>query len=175
MNRIGWSLVCCIVRLAAGCPALADDKAVENKLAPLERFLGEWTIQGRWSDGKELQARGVYTWGLGKKFIVAKTFVGTGDKTYQRYEGIMGWHPTKKHLFETSYAFNGGVENIRIDVKDKDTLHLGFAPFSSDEPSEVRQVLKFLDQDSFSWTVELKSDKGWTKIMDGTWKRKQSS
>src|SRR4051794_2481569 len=70
--------------------ARADEKpAAADKLAPLARFVGEWEVDGTWSDGKALHARGVYSWGLGKTILHAKTFVRDGDREYQRYEGVM--------------------------------------------------------------------------------------
>jgi hypothetical protein len=93
-------MVCLICGSSSGLARAEDKKTDENKLAPLERFLGQWVINAHWSNGEELHARTTYEWGIGKKFITAKTFVKNGDKEYQRYEGVLGWHPKKKSLFE---------------------------------------------------------------------------
>jgi len=84
----------------------AEEQGSEPGLTALERFAGEWEVDGKWSDGQPLRARGVYQWGLGKKIMTAKTFVGDGDKEYQRYESVMAWHPEKKSLFQISFAFD---------------------------------------------------------------------
>ena len=140
----------------------ADDKpAPENKLAALERFIGEWEGDGKWSDGSALHARAVYTWGVNKKIVVGKTFVKDPAKgEYQRYEGILAWHPKKKSLYEVSFAYNGDVSEVLIDQADKDTLHLGYRPFNDGEPANVRQILHFTGDDAFVWTVSLKADGG---------------
>src|ERR1700687_1194632 len=81
-------------------PFAANDKPAgkgeEKKLAPLDRMLGEWEINARWTSGEELHARNVIDWGISKKFITAKTFVKNPDGTeYQRYDAVFGSHPKK--------------------------------------------------------------------------------
>jgi hypothetical protein len=151
----------------------ADNPAAGNKLAALERFVGEWEVAGKWSNGQSLHARSVYQWGLGKKILKAQTFVRNGKKEYQRYEGVLAWHPEKKSLFEISFAFDGSISEVLIETKDKDTLHIGWKPYRADKPSKVRQVIKFLDADRFQWTVALKDARGWKQLIKATWKRKK--
>jgi hypothetical protein len=153
--------------------ARADDKpAAENKLAMLERFVGEWEVDGKWSDGNALHARGVYEWGLGQKILKAKTFVRDGDKEYQRYESVLAWHPEKKSLYEITFAFDGALTEVLIDATGEDTLQIGYTPVTADKPSNVRQVIKFVDKDHFRWTVSLKDGDEWKQLIDATWKRK---
>jgi hypothetical protein len=147
--------------------------AEENKLAALERFLGEWEINGRWTTGEELHARNVMDWGIAKKFITAKTFVKNGNTEYQRYDGIMGWHPRKKSLYQITFAYDGDIRETVIESADKDTLYFGWKPFTEGEPSPVRQTIKFTDKDSYVWTVELKQGEEWKKLIEGTWTRKK--
>jgi hypothetical protein len=166
MKLLGPVLAACAVLAVAG-----RLPAQEEPLKPLERFVGEWTVDGAWSDGTPLHARGVYEWSLGKKVLRARTFVKDGDREYQRYEGVLAWHPEKKSLFEISFAFDGKISEFLIESKDADTLRLGWTPFHADKPERVRQVLKFLDKDHFQWVVELKTGDDWKQIIDATWKR----
>src|SRR5579862_6490985 len=111
------TLVCRTLALLAFVAVAHSLQAAEQPnagsgLAALQRFVGEWEVNGKWADGSTLHARGVYEWGLGKKIMTAKTFVGDGDKEYQRYEGIMAWHPEKKSLFQISFAFDGAVTEV---------------------------------------------------------------
>jgi hypothetical protein len=141
-------------------------------LAALDRLVGEWEVDGKWASGERLQARGVYAWSLGKKIMTAKTFVRDGDKEYQRYEGILAWHPEKKSLFEISFAFDGSLTEVMIEAKDKDTLHIGWVPYAPEKPSNLRQVIKFLGQNEFQWTVSMQEGESWKQLIDATWKRK---
>lgn len=151
----------------------AEDKpqAKENPLAPFERFIGTWTVEGKWSDGSELRARSVYDWGINNKVITAKTFVKNKDTEYQRYEGVIGWNLANKKLYEISFAYDGSVSEVIIDVKDQDTLQIGYTPYEKDQPSRVRQTLHFKDKDTFTWTVLLKEGHTWKTLIEADWKR----
>jgi len=152
----------------------ADDKvsAGESHLTPLERFVGEWTVHGKWNNGDELHARNIYEWGLGHKIVKAKTFVKTEKGEYQRYEAVMAWHPKKKGLFIISFSFDGGMTESLIEAKDADTFHIGFTPFQEGEPGKVRQIIHFKDNDHYSWQVLLQNGQDWQEIMNATWERK---
>jgi hypothetical protein len=163
-------VLCAVARVAD--PALAADKPAEpNRLAPLERFVGEWTVDGKWSNRQKLHARGVYEWGLGKKILRARTYVGQGKSEYQRYEGILAWNPDRKSLFEISFAYDGSMTEVLIENKDRDTLLIGWKPYTAGKPSNVRQTIKFLDNDRFQWVVSLKEGEEWKQLIDATWKR----
>jgi hypothetical protein len=151
----------------------ASAAAAEDHLAPLARFIGDWEVDGKWSDGTVLHARATSAWGVNKKIIVEKMFVKDADKgEYQRYEGIMAWHPKKKSLFDISFVYSGEISEVLIDVADKDTLHIGYRPFHEGEPSNVRQIVHFIGNDAYEWTVLLKQGNDWTKIIQATWHRK---
>jgi hypothetical protein len=161
-----------LVGTALAQPPASDAAKKDDPMAVLAPFIGEWRVNGKWSNGDIMQARGVYEWGLGKKILIAKTFVGNGDKEYQRYESIMAWHPKKKSLYEISFAFDGSISEVLIEpTKDRHTLHIGFTPFHSDQPANLRQVLKFKDNDHFVWTVTLKQGEEWKRLIEATWER----
>jgi hypothetical protein len=103
--------------------------------------------------------------------------MGPGQKDHagadvrQRYESVLAWHPEKKSLYEITFAYDGNINEVLIESKDKDTLHIGWTPVSADKPSPVRQVIRFVGQDSFQWTVTIKDGAGWKQLIDATWKR----
>jgi hypothetical protein len=165
-----WSL---LILPAISAASRAADAPADDHLAPLARFVGEWEVEGKWSDGSPLHARATYEWGLNKKILVAKTFVkDPGKSEYQRYEGILAWNPRKKSLYEVSFAHNGEMTEVLIDPVNKDTLHIGYQPFHEGEPQNVRQILHFAGDDAFVWTVSLKMGNDWTRLIEATWKRK---
>jgi hypothetical protein len=170
--RTAYLGVAALALLTTAVPLSADDKKDDDKLAPLARFAGEWTVEGKWADGNSLHARSVYEWGLGKKIMTAKTFVMNGEKEYQRYEGVLAWRPEKKSLYEISFAFDGAISEYLIESKDKDTLLIGWKPYTEGKESKVRQTIRFLDRDQFQWVVELKNGEEWKQLIDATWKRK---
>src|SRR5437868_2798061 len=172
MGMLGHLIVYLVAVAPVGSGAPGDKAEAEKQLAALERFVGEWTVDGQWADGQPLRARNVIAWSLGKKILTTKTFVQDGDKEYQRYEGVMAWHPEKKCLYQVSFAFDGSINEVRIEIKDKDTLHVGWVPLAEGKPSPVRQVLRFLDNDRFQWTVSIRDGDGWKQLIDATWRRK---
>jgi hypothetical protein len=153
--------------------ARSDDKpAAENKLAGLERLVGEWEVDGKWSDGSTLHGRSVYEMGLSNKILRAKSFVRDGEKEYQRYESVFAWHPDKKSLYGITFAFDGAISEYLIEGKDENTFQIGWTAVSADKPPKLRQVIKFLDKDHFQWVVSVKDGDEWKQIIDATWKRK---
>jgi hypothetical protein len=154
--------------MSAGDKKPTNDDPV-NALAP---FIGEWHVEGKWSSGDKLKARGTYEWGLGKKILIAKTFVMDGDKEYQRYESIMAWHPKKKSLYEITFAFDGDIKEVLIDNKERGAFQIGYTPFHADQPENLRQILRFKDQDHFLWTVSFKKGDTWVQLIEATWVRK---
>jgi hypothetical protein len=158
------------------CPTLADDKLdakIDPNLRHLSRFVGEWTVDGKWAGGNDLHARAVYEWSLGGKIIRARTYVKDGDNEYQRYESTMAWHPGQKCLYEISFAVDGAVTEHKVEMKDEKTVLIDFSPFDPAHPSKVRQTLKFIDDDHHTWKVELNGDNGWQTLIDATWVRKK--
>jgi hypothetical protein len=158
--------------------AVAADKEqpelkIDPKLAPLARFEGEWTVDGKWSGGTDLHARAVYEWGLAGKILRARTYVTEGDKEYQRYEATMAWHPGRKCLYEISFTFDGTITEHRLESKDATTVLVDFSPLDPEHPGKTRQTLTFIDNDHHSWKVELQGDSGWLTLIDATWVRKK--
>jgi hypothetical protein len=92
--RSACILVALVLLAPGSAPRAGDKPADENKLDALDRFAGEWAVEGKWADGDSLKARSVYEWGLGKKILRARTYVMNGDKEYQRYEGF--WPGTRR-------------------------------------------------------------------------------
>lgn len=165
-----------LLALLSGSSLARDKKPVkDDPMAALAPFVGEWQVEGKWASGDKLKARGVYAWGLGKKILVAKTFVMDGDKEYQRYEGIMAWHPAKKSLYQISFAYDGAITETIMETKEKDTIHIGYTPFHEGKPQLVRQTLRFTDKDHFVWTVQLKKGEEWTQLIEATWERKSAN
>jgi hypothetical protein len=172
--RFGYVVIALAASLALAGRLHAEDAAARKALAGLDRFVGEWTVDGRWADGSSLHARSVYEWGLNKRILKARTYVKDGEKEYQRYESVLAWHPDKKLLFEISFAFDGALSEYVVETAGKDTLRIGWTPFAADKPSRARQVIKFLDKDHFRWTVSLKEGDGWKQLIEAVWVKGQT-
>lgn len=167
-----FSLAGAVVLFTFSTCAGAENKPAAGRLEPLARFIGDWTVDGRWSNGEELHARATYFWGLNKQIIQAKNWVRDGDKEYQRYETVMAWHAAKKSLVILSFPYNGGVWENRVEPANDDGLHIGWAPYNEGDSPSLRQTISFKGKDAFLWKVEGKQDGAWKPLIEATWKRK---
>lgn len=131
---------------------------------------GEWRIDGAWKDGTPLTARATYEWSVGKKFIIARTFIGEPGKQYQRYTTIFGEDNGK--LMAWGFVFDGhhDVSEFKIDGK---RLH-------SDKPmpaadgstgSTLHQSIEMTEPNQFHWVVSIESKGEDKPVMDGVWIR----
>src|SRR5579872_5019495 len=162
-----------ILGLICVSSARTAEPTIDPQLAPLARFAGEWSVDGKWSSGSPLRARTIYEPALAGKIIKARTFVMHGEREYQRYESTMAWHPERKCLYEISFAFDGAVTEYRLEAKDKETILIDFTPLDEAHPGKFRQTLHFVDDDHHTWKVEFKADSGWQTMIDATWARKK--
>src|SRR4051812_30682834 len=131
---------------------------------------GEWRIDGAWKDGNPLQARATYEWSVGKKFIIAKTFVGEPNKAYQRYTTIFGEQDGK--LMAWGFVFDGhhDVSEFKIDGK---RLHSDKPMPAADgsKGSTLHQSIEMTEPNQFKWIVSIESKGEDKPIMDGVWVR----
>ena len=173
LNATVLAVPFCLLLAGSAISQDGDKKPVKlDPMAALAPFVGEWHVEGKWAGGEPLKARGVYEWGLGKKIITTKTFVMDKGKEYQRYQGVMAWHPKKKSLYQVSFAYDGQISEVIMESREKDTIHIGYTPFHADQPQPVRQTLRLTDKDHFVWTVELKKGEEWTQLIQATWVHK---
>lgn len=117
---------------------------VATKFGRLAELIGEWRVQGRWTDGAELSARAEYSWTLDGRAIRVCTFVTpeTGAE-YQRYEGLITWSPERGALVQHSHAFDGSSEQLLITPGSTNgEFRIGFEPIEPSRPSRLRQMLQ---------------------------------
>lgn len=152
----------------------AGETDVLHSVKALDGFVGEWTIDAKWDSGQPLKARAIYSRELGGKHLRTQTFVKKDDGSeYQRYEGVMTWHPRRKSLVIYSFAYDGSVQENLAQTDDGKTFRVGFTPYDPGAPNPVRQTLTLVSPDAFDWTVEMRvgdSDQ-WQRLIKAQWKR----
>jgi hypothetical protein len=108
------------VSLCIGITLLAASGARAGELVQktLSDFVGgEWRINGAWKDGAPIQGREVFEWGVGKQFIICKTFLATPKGEYQRYETIFGEQDGK--LMAWGFTYDGHMDATEFNVDQK--------------------------------------------------------
>lgn len=152
-----------------------DVSGVPEKLETVEvfaPFIGEWEIVGTWDDGRPIKARNTYAWHMNRKHIKCATFVAGPEGEYQRYDGLLVWHPRKKTLGSYSFAFDGNISEYRAETTDGRTFRFGFSPWDDEDTLSIRQTIEFTGPDVFVWTVEARAGESWKRLIRGEWKRK---
>ncbi len=156
-----------------GEPAGATSESLRSTKA-LEGFVGEWEIDAKWDDGRPLKARAIYSSEMGGKHIRTQTWLPKPDGTeYQRYQGMMTWHPRKNAFAVYSFAYDGAVTEALATTDDGKTLKIGFEPFEPGAPSPLRQTLRLVSADALEWTVEMNAGGEWKRLIQAEWKRKK--
>jgi len=166
--------------LVAAAPLAGGDAADQpaasasslQSVDALKPFVGEWTIDAKWDDGRPLRARNVYSMELGGRHMRARTFLPQPDGSeIQRYDGFMTWHPEKKSLVQYAFAMDGGVREQCIETTDGKVFRVGFTPFEQGGESNLHQTIEFLSADEFEWTVEIREGGEWKRLIKARWKR----
>ena len=168
--KLGLLLTLTLVVLSSSRVTRAQEKG-SDRLAPLARFAGAWTLDAKWADGTPLRARAVYEWGLGGKIMRARTFIINGTDERQRYEDVIAWDPRRESIVDVSFSVDGAINEMLVESKDEHTLLFGWKPYHEGKPGRVRQTITFDDKDRFVWIVELNTEGEWKQIMEGTWVR----
>lgn len=132
---------------------------------------GEWRIDGSWKAGNPIHARTTYEWGVGKKFIIARTFV-TDEKgaSYQRYNTIFGEQDGK--LLAWGFVFDGhhDVSEFKLDGKRLYSQKPMPAADGS-KGSILHQSIELTQPNRSHWLVSIETNGEDKQIMDGTWVR----
>jgi len=133
---------------------------------------GEWRIDGAWKDGNPIHARTTYEWGVGNKFIVAKTFVADEKGVaYQRYCTIFGEENGK--LMSWGFVFDGhhDASEFKLDGKRLYSDKALPAADSGKSSSTLHQSIEMTEPNKLHWLVSIETDGKDKPIMDGQWIR----
>jgi hypothetical protein len=172
--------------VASPAPMRADDvKVLEHgknsaitpdPLQVLAPYVGgEWKIKGAWSDGSPLEAREIFGWGVGKRFVSCKTFVSKpGSGEYQRYETVFAVGEGGK-IVGYGFVYDGHVQVTEFKVDGKKMT--GERPMKAADGGEgtLRQSIEQIEPNKLRWTVAFEKDGKVQPMMDGVWVREAST
>lgn len=165
-------LLACLITAAGNSSSMAA--GLDDRLGPLAPAVGyEWRVEGNWSNGSPLKARAVYEPGLDGKIIKSQVFVSMGETEYQRYESIIAWHPEKQALYELTVSVDGEITEWKIEDRGQKTLQLTHFETAPGKPN-VRQTMKFTDEQTMDWIVEIEQDGAWRELLHAPWRRREA-
>jgi hypothetical protein len=185
----GLFAACAFIAMLVASPApmwAADDGKVlklgENSsftpdpLQVLAPYVGgEWKINAKWSDGSPLEAREIFEWGVGRRFVTCKTFVSKlGGGEYQRYETIFGVGEGGK-IVAHGFVYDGQVQVTEFKLDGKKLT--GERPMKASDGGDgtLRQSVEQIEPNKFRWIVAFVKDGKVSPMMDGVWVREAST
>lgn len=163
-----------LVRAVEPSPATAPAKSAgDEAFALLTSFVGgEWRIEAKWSSGAPLKARATYEWGVGKKFVEAKTFPQDEKGVeYQRYLTVFGTKDGK--LMSWGFMFDGHTDSAEwtLDGKKFSSAKPMLAKDGGESKAILHQSIELTDANHMRWIVVIENDGKKEQVMDGTWER----
>jgi hypothetical protein len=163
------------VDTSANAPTTAASEDRFKLLEPLVPYIaGEWKIDSKWTDGNPLKARATYQWGVGKKFIVARTFANGPQGEYQRYETIFGVKDGK--LTAWGFTFDGSADSGTWTIDGKKLSNS--KPMNSARgggTGTLHQSIELVEPNRMHWLVSFEKDGETKQLMDGYWIREGSA
>jgi hypothetical protein len=169
-----WTVLAVLV---AAAPAAAQEpKSNYEHLKSLEWLVGTWEGKGKYGD-LPFTATSTHEWTLNKNFIKISTEVKAGGQVIWSDSSMLGWDSEKKKLVSATFGTDGSIgwTELEPDPKEKDTWiwnatnQSGSANFK-----ETRGIMKKVDADTWTETVQKKEGDAYVTFMTTTMKRKKN-
>jgi hypothetical protein len=149
----------------------SDESALLAKVTPL--IGGEWRIKATWAAGNPLEARAIYSWGIGKKFVNAKTFVGTDKGEYQRYESMFGVQDGK--LMSWDFVFDGHQHTSTFMIEGNKLSTTRSLGSNKDGEQILHNSIEIVEPNKMHWVATIEQNGQNKPLMDGYWIREASA
>jgi len=173
MNR--WILRLAVALAAvAVCAAHAAAGPLRGELAQLERFIGTWEVEARWSSGARMWARTRYEPALDGHFLAARTVVIEENGTlYERYRTMIAHDPAKGVFPLHSFTFTGDyrVLDFRPDGDGRFVVEWSMGG------SQLKELTALHGDDRMEWKVwsRKSAEAEWDLLLDAEWKKVDDS
>ena len=138
--------------------ATPGQKPAADLLAMVAPYIGgEWRIEATWTAGNPLKARETFEWGIGKKFIVAKTYVSKEDGSeYQRYETIYG--EKDGQLVSWGFTFDGHADELKWTIEGKKLSAAKPMKLQDGSMGTLHQSVELVEPNTFHWLVSIEAN-----------------
>jgi len=153
-----------ITVLILSAVAAPEARAQNEHMKPLAWMIGAWTGKGKYM-GKEFKDKYVFEWTLNKNFIKHR-YEMQMDNFKHVDTGYMGWDAKKKRIIHVSFGMDGSIGWAeRVGSPEKDTYIMEGNVIGPRPKMDFRYVLRKIDQDHFSTTMEMKQNGKWKAVM----------
>ena len=116
----------------------------------------------------------MYEWGIGKKFIEARTYVNAPEGEYERYLTMFGVQNGKLHAWQ--FTFDGHAEGLDFSIDGKKLSSARtMKSANGGGDSVLHQSIELVEANKFHWIVQIEKDGKLQPIMDGFWIREAAA
>ncbi len=145
-----------------------------GELAPLNYYLGDWTIEATWAWGITLEGRNEYRVGVGGRFLEVITVASDGGAApYERYHSFYTPQKDGDAYVATGFTYDGTTATIPYTFEMDEGLPTIRTDVRNDDGSRLRQEIDPIDENSAAWRVWMTTpgSDAEQQIMDGVWTR----
>jgi hypothetical protein len=161
--------------LLAGSVAMAQTPEPPAELKQLDWMVGEWTGQVKWTM-MGMNAEGPMTWKVEKEamFFKQTSTMDIGGMKFSEV-GYVGWDAKKKKF--SSHTFTSFAATPRIEwgeIKGNQDVFTS-EPWDAGDPNgpTTSRATMTRKGDEVAFLLEFKEGDKWTKVGEGTFKRKK--
>ncbi|MBI3270448.1 MAG: FABP family protein [Planctomycetes bacterium] len=160
--------------LAALCAATAFAEEPNERLRPLAWLVGNWEGRGKYGDGEFVDSVS-YDWTHGKNFIKWTAEARMEGQVVHSETGMLGWDQAKKRLIWFSFGLDGTIGQAEDEASTEKDTWIAHGNVGDQPPwNDTRQILRKVDDDTYTTEVQTKTDGKYVKFFLGTYKRKKA-
>ena len=159
------------ILFAAQGAAFAQEPA--ERLRPLAWIGGEWEGSGKYGN-EEFTETTTYEWSHGKNFIKWSAEARMGDQVVHSETGMLGWDEAKGRLVSFSFSMDGTIGHAEDQAAEEKDTWVWLGNVGNTPPwHDTRQVMKRVDDDTFSIEVQTKHEGQYETFFNGSYTRKK--
>lgn len=159
---------------ATQCAGVARAEGQDDHIRALAWLVGEWDGGGKYGNDEFVEAT-TYEWTHNQHFIKWTSEARMGSQVVHSETGMLGWDEAKGRLVWFSFTMDGTIGQAEDQAsKEKDTW-VALGNVGNTPPwNDTRQVLRKVDDDTFTVEVQGKNEGKYETFFTGTYKRKKT-
>lgn len=151
--------------------AVAQETA--ERLRPLAWMVGEWEGSGKYGSD-EFTETITYEWTHGRNFIKWSAEARMGDQVVHSETGMLGWDEAKGRLVSFSFSMDGTIGQSEDQATDEKDTWILLGNVGNTPPwNDTRQILRKVDDDTFTVEAQTKQDGQYATFFTGTYARQK--
>lgn len=159
------------VLCASSCIALAEEP--DQHLHALAWLVGEWEGGGKYGN-EEFTETSTYEWTHNQHFIKWTSEARMGGQVVHSETGMLGWDEAKGRLVWISFTMDGTIGHAEDQASDEEGAWVAIGNVGNTPPwDDTRQVLRKVDDDTFTVEVQSKQEGKYATFFTGSYKRKK--